>query len=54
MGQVTTWLHRLGVSHAESVTFIADGAPWIWDRFDWVVETLKLPKSKVQYVLDFS
>src|SRR5215469_2106321 len=50
---LATWLHRLGVSQAESVTFIADGAPWIWDRFDWVVATLKLPKSKVQYVLDF-
>jgi hypothetical protein len=50
---LVTWLYRLGVSQAESVTFIADGAPWIWDRFDWVVETLKLPSKKVQYVLDF-
>ena len=50
---LATWLHRLGVAQAESVTFIADGAPWIWDRFDWVVETLKLPSAKVQYVLDF-
>jgi hypothetical protein len=50
---LATWLHRLGASQAESVTFIADGAPWIWDRFDWVVETLKLPRAKVQYVLDF-
>ena len=46
-------LYQLGISQAESITFIADGAPWIWDRFDWIVETLKLPKSKVQYVLDF-
>jgi hypothetical protein len=50
---LAAWLYRLGVSQAESVTFIADGATWIWDRFDWVVETLKLPKAKVQYVLDF-
>jgi hypothetical protein len=50
---LATWLYRLGVSDAESVTFIADGAPWIWDRFDWVVTTLKLPRAKVQYVLDF-
>jgi hypothetical protein len=50
---LATWLHRLGASDAESVTFIADGAPWIWDRFDWVVSTLKLPKAKVQYILDF-
>jgi hypothetical protein len=46
-------LYHLGISQAESVTFIADGAPWIWDRFDWIVDVLKLPKSKVQHVLDF-
>ena len=50
---LAAWLYRLGISEAESVTFIADGAPWIWDRFDWVVATLKLPQAKVQYVLDF-
>jgi hypothetical protein len=46
-------LYHLGISQAESVTFVADGAPWIWDRFDWIVEVLKLPKTKVQWVLDF-
>jgi hypothetical protein len=46
-------LYHLGISQAESVTFVADGAPWIWDRFDWLVEVLKLPEEKVQYVLDF-
>jgi hypothetical protein len=50
---LATWLCRLGISQAQSITFIADGAPWIWDRFDWVVEVLQLPKTKVQYVLDF-
>jgi hypothetical protein len=50
---LVSWLYRLGISQAESLTFIADGAPWIWDRFDWVVEVLKLPSSKIQYVLDF-
>ena len=50
---VATWLYRLGVCQAQSVTFIADGATWIWDRFDWIVDVLKLPKAKVQYVLDF-
>jgi hypothetical protein len=50
---LAAWLDRLGISNAASVTFIADGATWIWDRFDWIVEKLKLPKSKVQYVLDF-
>jgi len=46
-------LYHLGISEAESVTFVADGAPWIWDRFDWIVDVLKLPEAKVQYVLDF-
>jgi hypothetical protein len=46
-------LYHLGISQAECITFIADGAPWIWDRFDWLVEVLKLPKAKVQCVLDF-
>jgi hypothetical protein len=46
-------LKRLGVIHATSVTFIADGAPWIWDRFEWIVQTLGLPREKVSFVLDF-
>jgi len=46
-------LYHLGISEATSVTFVADGAPWIWDRFDWLVEVLKLPEAKIQYVLDF-
>jgi hypothetical protein len=50
---LASWLYRLGISQAASITFIADGAPWIWDRFDWIVEALRLPKAKLQYVLDF-
>lgn len=48
-------LHELGVTLAKSVTFIADGAPCIWDRFDWVVSVLKLNEAKVpvEFVLDF-
>ena len=30
-------LHRLGVARAKQVVFVADGAPWIWDRIDWIV-----------------
>ena len=25
-----TYLHRLGITQADQVLFIADGAPWIW------------------------
>jgi len=46
-------LYEYGAEGAKSVTFIADGATCLWDRFAWIVETLKLPASKVSYVLDF-
>ena len=29
-------LHRLGAAQAEVVVFVADGAPWVWERLDWV------------------
>ena len=29
-------LHRLGAAKATEVVFVADGAPWIWARLDWV------------------
>ncbi len=29
-------LHRLGAAQAEVVAFLSDGAPWIWERLEWV------------------
>ncbi|GAC1459315.1 MAG: hypothetical protein PVSMB10_16900 [Pseudarthrobacter sp.] len=46
-------LHRLGVAQAEAVTFGADGAPWIWDRLDWVQQRVGLAIGKVAGVLDW-
>ena len=46
-------LHEYGVNGAKSITFIADGAVCLWDRFEWIAETLNLPASKISYVLDF-
>ena len=46
-------LYELGVSEAKSVTFIADGAPCLWDRFDWIVEVLHLERDRVHFILDF-
>jgi len=46
-------LHRLGAARANSVTFAADGAPWIWKRLDWVVTRVKLDLSRVIEVLDW-
>ncbi|HLJ95401.1 MAG TPA: hypothetical protein VKU02_19650 [Gemmataceae bacterium] len=46
-------LHRLGAAAAQVVVFLADGAPWIWDRLDWVVQRVGLPASRTVRVLDF-
>jgi hypothetical protein len=46
-------LHRLGAAAAKVVVFLADGAPWIWDRLDWVVQRVGLPAGRAKRVLDF-
>lgn len=46
-------LHRLGAARAKHITFLADGAPWIWSRWPWVVQTLGLSVSQVSFVLDW-
>lgn len=49
---VAMHLHRLGAAKALSVTFVADGAVWIWDRIDRIVELAKLEEVKNYQVLD--
>ncbi len=46
-------LHRLGAARALTVTFAADGAPWIWARLDWVIAQVKLEPARVVEVLDW-
>jgi hypothetical protein len=46
-------LHQVGVAQAEVVAFRADGAPWIWDRLEWVIRRLGLKKSQVSCGLDW-
>jgi hypothetical protein len=46
-------LHRLGAAQAEVVEFVADGAPWIWERLDWVVGRVGLEEAQVVRVLDW-
>jgi hypothetical protein len=46
-------LHRLGAAQAAVVVFVSDGAPWIWDRLDWVVKRVGLDSKKVAYALDW-
>jgi hypothetical protein len=45
-------LHRLGAARAKAVSFVSDGAPWIWNRLDWVVGRAGLDPKRVERVLD--
>jgi hypothetical protein len=49
---VAMHLHRLGAARAASVTFAADGAPWIWDRLPTIVRLAKLDGVPIHEVLD--
>jgi hypothetical protein len=46
-------LHQLGASQAQVVAFRADGAPWIWERLDWVIKRLGLSERQVSLGLDW-
>jgi len=45
-------LHRLGAGRAKAVSFVSDGAPWIWNRLDWVIGRAGLDPERVERVLD--
>jgi hypothetical protein len=45
-------LHRLGAAQAASVTFVADGASWIWDRVPTIVRLAGLENVTLHEVLD--
>jgi hypothetical protein len=45
-------LHRLGAARARAVSFVSDGAPWIWNRLDWVIGRAGLDPKRVERVLD--
>ena len=49
---VAMHLHRLGAAQAKSITFVADGAPWIWDRIEKIIELAKLADVPTHQVLD--
>lgn len=46
-------LHQVGAAQAEVVAFRADGAPWIWERLEWVIKRLGLKSSQVSSGLDW-
>jgi hypothetical protein len=45
-------LHRLGATLAKRVSFVTDGAPWIWNRLDWVERRVGLDPNRVERILD--
>jgi hypothetical protein len=49
---VAMHLHRLGAARAASITFAADGAPWIWDRIPTIARLAKLEEVPIHEVLD--
>jgi hypothetical protein len=53
MELLAMYLHRLGAARAEVVLFVADGAPWIWERLGWVVQRVGIEEKRVAYALDF-
>lgn len=53
MELLTMRLHQIGASQADVVAFRADGAPWIWDRLEWVRQRLGLPTEKLSAGLDW-
>ncbi len=46
-------LHRLGAAQATVLSLGADGAPWFWDRLDWVVQRVGVPAERVVKTLDW-
>jgi hypothetical protein len=46
-------LHQVGASQAKVVAFRSDGAPWIWERLDWVIRRLGLCPKQVSKGLDW-
>lgn len=46
-------LHQVGASQAEVVAFRSDGAPWIWDRLEWVKKRLGLRSPQVSEGVDW-
>ncbi len=49
---VALHLHRLGAARAQSITFVADGAVWIWERIAAIVRLAKLDGVAIYEVLD--
>ena len=50
---VLGYLRLLGAAQAQVIVFIADGAPWIWERTHWLRLQAGIPADKWVEVIDF-
>ena len=53
MELLAMYLHVFGAASAKRVSFGADGAPWIWDRWDWIIKRVGLTARRVTKTLDW-
>ena len=53
MELLAMYLHLFGAASAELVSLGADGAPWVWDRWDWVIQRVGLKANRVTKTLDW-
>jgi hypothetical protein len=53
MALLEFYLRKMRICLAKSVTFVADGATWIWDRTTTLLIELGLKAEQIHYILDF-
>ena len=53
MELLAMYLHLFGAVSAKLVSLGADGAPWVWDRWDWVIKRVGLKATRVTKTLDW-
>ena len=53
MELLALYLHLFGAASASLVCLGADGAPWVWDRWDWVMQRVGLQAKRVTKTLDW-
>jgi len=53
MELLAMYLHYVGASKAEVVSLGGDGAPWIWERWEWVIRRAGLDRRRVYLTLDW-
>jgi len=47
------YLRQLNIQEADTILLIADGAPWIWKRFEVLLADFSLDRQKVFQLIDF-